>query len=199
MGSQVGMIVACDLNGLIGYDGRIPWENKEDMRRFKELTMDSTVIVGCKTYESLPGKKLPGRIKHVLDDMVLNKHTETADTMWFYSLKDALLSADENNKIWIIGGAQLYKESLDLLVPDFIDLTIMNFVWFSPLADRIDDSKNKKRVLPAIPHFYMVESECQNQNDKTLFHRKYIRRPGGFGTSFIEDIRKAEKEKNNGK
>ena len=195
MGSQVGMIVACDLNGLIGYDGKIPWENKEDMRRFKELTMDSTVIVGCKTYESLPGKKLPGRIKHVLDDSY-SEHKEMSDTRWFHNIKDALLTADENMPIWIIGGAQLYHESLLLNIPDFIDLTIMNFIWLTPLVDRYEERKEKARQLPQIPYTYMVESEYQNTNDSTLFHRKYIKRPGGFGASFIEDIRKTEKEKN---
>ncbi len=202
MGSLVGMIVACDLTGLIGYDGKIPWDNKEDMRRFKELTMGSTVIVGKNTYESLPGNKLPGRVKYVLDDMYIPGHSEckdTADTIWFRDIGKALLAADENNPIWIIGGAQLYNDSLHLGIPDFIDLTIMNFIWFKPIDDSWRIQKQKERKLSEIPYLYMVESEHQNQFDNTLFHRKYIRRPGGFSTSFIEDLRRDESERDHGR
>ena len=53
-------IAAVALNGIIGRDGRIPWELPEDLQRFKKLTQGTSVVMGRKTYESLPGT-LPGR------------------------------------------------------------------------------------------------------------------------------------------
>lgn len=88
---NVGMIAACDINGLIGYDGKIPWHNKTDLKRFKQLTMNSTLIMGRKTYESLPANKLPGRTKYVLTYSPWGKE-DTDDVKWFNDWKKALLA-----------------------------------------------------------------------------------------------------------
>jgi dihydrofolate reductase len=110
------MIVACDLNGLIGYDGKLLWHNKTDLERFKELTMGGTLIMGHKTYESLPinadGRRLTGRLKHVLSKSWPAKES-TDDTKWFRELDRALLESpidkNHNRNIWIIGGASIYR------------------------------------------------------------------------------------------
>lgn len=182
--TKVGMIAACDLNGVIGHDNNLPWTNREDLLRFQELTMDSTVIMGRKTYDSLPvnkktGVKLAGRIKHVLSHQ---NGINTKDTMWFCDLNKALLACPSNRAIWIIGGESLYKLALNLYIPDFIDLTILNKIT-------VTDTK-KISSLPQIPYRYIVESEIQNKKDKILWHRHYIKRSGGFGSSYIQDLKK---------
>jgi dihydrofolate reductase len=189
---KVGLIVACDLVGTIAYDGKIPWHNKEDMRRFKEITMGSVVIMGLNTYNSLPDSKLPGRIKYVLD---YHKHDDSEDTKWFTGIDKALLAADENIDIWIIGGRQVYEDSLACDIPDIIDLTILNCIHLNGISEPYKICKEKTLKLPNISFVYMVEKEWQNENDPLLFHRRYIKRPGGFGSSFIQDIRKKELEK----
>ena len=61
----LGMIVACDRNGAIGKDGDLPWRQSTDLKHFKQITMNSNLIMGRKTWDSLPGK-LPGREHYVL-------------------------------------------------------------------------------------------------------------------------------------
>ncbi|KKN66634.1 hypothetical protein LCGC14_0469690 [marine sediment metagenome] len=200
---QVGMIVACDLNGLIGYDGLLPWTNKEDLRRFKELTMGGSLIMGRKTYDSLPigkksGKKLAGRLKYVLSSQASLKENNE-ETKWFKEWNKALLACPEDKPIWIIGGEEVYKFALDVNIPDFIEVTILNQITIPSIKDRLEVSISKSSRLPHIPYLYMVQSEEQNDKDTNLWHRRYIRRPGGFGTSFIEDIRKNVEELRNAK
>ena len=229
---HVGMIVACDLGGLIGYDGDLPWHNKTDLKRFKKLTMGSTLIMGRKTYDSLPvgkksGLKLGGRLKHVLS-LHTEDYTNTEDTKWFSRIDKALLACPEKfekclgpyimdapdcpkcscgepstyesgwcgqfKPIWIIGGESIYQHALILSVPDFIDVTIMNFIHLGPCKDSIKVSIEKSSNLPHIPYIYMVESEVQNEDDPELWHRRYIKRPGGFGHSYLGDMRDESRE-----
>ena len=57
------MLAVAD-NGVIGKDGGIPWHISDDMKRFKALTMGNTVVMGRKTWDSLPKKPLPGRVQY---------------------------------------------------------------------------------------------------------------------------------------
>lgn len=179
------MIAACDLNGLIGYDNRLPWRNKTDLKRFRNLTDDCTLIMGRKTYESIPtskkhNTKLPNRIKHVLSRTV---QPNTDDTKWFSSLKTSIMEADPGKDIWICGGASIYQEALRLGIPDFIDLTILNFI-IVPAVERDDN----KAYLPPISFKYKVSFEEQDANDLTLWHRIYERRPGSFSEAVLKTI-----------
>lgn len=183
--SKIGMIAACDLNGLIGYDNQLPWRNKTDLRRFKNLTNNCTLIMGRKTYDSIPtskkhNTKLPNRIKHILSRTVKN---QTEDTKWFTSLKESVVNADPSKDIWICGGASIYKEALRLGIPDFIDLTVLNFIVVPTI-----DHDNNKAYMPPISFKYKVSFEEQDDNDPTLWHRIYERRPGSFVESLLKCI-----------
>lgn len=169
---MVGLIAAVDINGLIGYDGKIPWNNPVDLRRFKALTMGHTLIMGRKTYESLPGSKLPGRYKHVLSR---EKKNNTSDTKWFVDLVKAIEDSS-SELIWIVGGAQIYKEAMNLGIPDFIDLSIISSATI--ISDDVKIRREKSTHMPRIPYTYQVASESADPEDKMLFHRKYIIRKG---------------------
>ncbi|WP_059020474.1 dihydrofolate reductase [Mycobacterium sp. M26] len=102
----LGLIWAQSTSGVIGRDGGIPWHLPEDLARFKELTMGHTVVMGRRTWESLPTKvrPLPGRRNVVLTrqaDYMADGATVVGD------LEDAL---DEN--AWVIGGAEIYHLAL---------------------------------------------------------------------------------------
>ena len=108
--SCVGLIWAQSASGVIGRAGNIPWRLPEDMSRFKDLTMGHTVVMGRRTWESLPARvrPLPGRRNVVL--------TRQADYMAegavvVTSLDDALAEAAEGN-VWVIGGAEIYALAL---------------------------------------------------------------------------------------
>ncbi len=107
----ISQIAACARNGVIGNDGRMPWHIPEDLKHFKKVTMGSPVIMGRKTFESI-GRPLPGRLNIVLtrqEDFCATGCTRAS------SLTDAIAFAREANpeaeRIFIIGGAQIYRAS----------------------------------------------------------------------------------------
>jgi len=192
----VKLIACCDVRGLIGYNGKIPWYNKTDLKRFKELTMNSTLIVGHETYKSLP--PLKGREISVLRSMPVCKYCNSTShntkdcitsftgrsnstTRFYHSIIDAVKESNTDN-VWIAGGAKIYKETLLLHLPEEIDLTIINGIIVTDIKDGLYESIEKSTYLPEISYFYQVISETQNEEDKSLWHRKYvIREPWNKG------------------
>ncbi|MEW5811018.1 MAG: dihydrofolate reductase [Actinomycetota bacterium] len=105
---SVNLIWAQSSSGVIGRDNAIPWRLPEDMARFKALTMGHTVIMGRRTWESLPARfrPLPGRRNVVLTrhaDYVADK-AETVTSLDGIPLEDA----------WVIGGSEIYGLTLPL-------------------------------------------------------------------------------------
>lgn len=109
------LVVARALNGTIGRDGKLPWSLPADLRRFKALTMGKPMIMGRKTFDSLPGL-LPGR-RHVVLTRDAGWQAEGAEVA--HSVDEALALAGPDASV--IGGAEIYR----LLEPraDRIELT----------------------------------------------------------------------------
>lgn len=111
--TDLGLIWAQSTSGIIGRGGDIPWRVPEDLIRFKELTMGHTVVMGRRTWESLPTKvrPLPGRKNVVLSrrgDFV----AEGAQVVG--SLEAALAECEGEPRTWVIGGEQVYLLALPL-------------------------------------------------------------------------------------
>jgi dihydrofolate reductase len=106
---MISIIAAVASNGVIGNEGGIPWYIPKDLKRFKELTMGHKVIMGRKTFESL-SKKLEGR-KIIVVSKTLGTVPENAWTLAL-DLQSAMGICDEDEEVFIAGGAQLYRESL---------------------------------------------------------------------------------------
>lgn len=108
---MITLIVAKSENNIIGDKGRIPWYIPKDLKRFKELTTNNVVIMGRKTFESLPEeyRPLPNRINIILSK---DKSFKTNCCMVFNDLKKAIRKAGSDKEIFIIGGGEIYKESL---------------------------------------------------------------------------------------
>ena len=103
----VSLIWAQSASGVIGRDGGIPWRLSEDQARFKELTMGHTVLMGRRTWESLPAKvrPLPGR-----RNVVLTRQADyAADGAEVMTLLDDVLT---DSVVWVIGGADIYALTL---------------------------------------------------------------------------------------
>jgi dihydrofolate reductase len=107
--SEIVLVLAMADNGVIGKDGGIPWHISEDMKRFKALTMGHTVVMGRKTWDSLPKKPLPGRVNVVVTRQK-NWHAEGAATA--SSLGQA--TSGTSGVVMIIGGAEIYERALPL-------------------------------------------------------------------------------------
>lgn len=125
---RITLVVARAVNGVIGRDGKLPWHLPADLKRFKALTMGSAMVMGRKTFESLPGL-LPGRRHIVL----------TRDREWEAQGAEVARSVDEaiqmagSEPVSVIGGAAIFE-------------------LFMPLADRIELTE----VLAEIPGDIMV-------------------------------------------
>ena len=110
-----GILVAVSPEGIIGKDNSIPWHYSADLKRFKRLTLGKTVIMGRRTWESLPVKPLPDRRNIVITQSSLD------DVECFSSIDDALATCEGD--VWFIGGAGIYQEALGKT--DIIDMTLV--------------------------------------------------------------------------
>lgn len=106
---EVWSIVAMALDRAIGKQGEIPWHLKEDLKHFRELTTGHPVIMGRATWESLPRRPLPGRRNIVLTRRS-GYRAEGAEV--FPSLTQALAACEGGETPFVIGGGQVYEESL---------------------------------------------------------------------------------------
>jgi len=125
---RVGLIWAQARGGVIGADGTLPWQLPEDMAMFRRLTTGSTVVMGRRTWESLPERfrPLPGRTNVVL----------TSDPEWSAegaaragSVAEAMRADDS---LWVIGGGTVYSAFLphaDRLVVTEVDLEVDGDTW----------------------------------------------------------------------
>ena len=120
---SIHAIVAVASDGAIGRQGDLLCHLPADMKHFKEVTMGHSIVMGRRTFESFPRRPLPGRQNIVI----------TRDALWQYpgvtvahSLDEAIAAA-ETETVFIIGGAQIYEQSLPLV--DVLHLTRIHARW----------------------------------------------------------------------
>src|SRR4030042_944442 len=108
---MISIIVAVSEDLGIGKNNELLWHLPEDLKRFKKLTLGKTVIMGKKTWESLPKKPLSGRKNIVITDIP----GECIDcTVTAYSVDDALSKCEKEEEIFIIGGGSIYHQFMPL-------------------------------------------------------------------------------------
>lgn len=117
----ITLIVAAATNDVIGRDGQLPWTLPSDLRRFRELTMGKPILMGRKTWESLPRRPLPGR-----DNLVISRRAEVGEkdgARWFNGLGAAVSWAQKSGaaELCVIGGAALFRETMP--IADSLHLT----------------------------------------------------------------------------
>ena len=111
-------IVAASENNVIGTKGSLPWYIPEDFKFFKDKTKDHIIIMGRKTFESLPGSRpLPDRLNIVI---TRNEKYKAEGALVVPTLKDALELAKKHlpqykDEVYIIGGGEIYEQSLSLV------------------------------------------------------------------------------------
>ena len=111
----ITIVVARALNGVIGRNGTLPWRIPADLKRFKALTMGSVMVMGRKTFESLPGL-LPGR-RHIV--LTRDPHWSAEGAEVAHSLDEAL-RLSEGERVSVIGGAHVF----DLFLPIAIKIEL---------------------------------------------------------------------------
>lgn len=110
--TRINLILARAANGVIGHEGGIPWHLPEDMAHFKQQTAGAPVIMGRKTWDSLPPRfrPLPGR-RNIVITRQPDWQAEGAESV--DGLREALARCQqaEEPEVWVIGGAQIYAEA----------------------------------------------------------------------------------------
>lgn len=107
---MISIIVAIAQNGTIGDKNALLWHIKEDMRFFRTTTSGHPVIMGRKTFESLGSKPLPKR-KNIV---ITRSDVEFEGAFVAHSLEEAIAMADDDAEVFIMGGAQIYAQALDI-------------------------------------------------------------------------------------
>ena len=157
---MISIIAAVARNGVIGKDNRLLWHLPEDMRHFRETTRGKPVIMGRKTWESLPDslRPLPGRLNIVVSR---NPNYEAPDAKRASSLEEAIVKAGNADDVFVIGGAELYRLAMPLaerLCLTEIDQDFDGDAFFPDIPD--SDWKEVSRKLPqstSSPQFSFVE------------------------------------------
>ena len=152
--SELTIIAAASTNNVIGFDNKLIWNIPKDLKRFKELTQGHSVIMGRKTFESLPNP-LPNRRNIVV---TRNKDYSPEGIEVFSSIEDAIDACREDLQPFIIGGGEIYSQTINLV--DKIELTrvykdyqgdaffpdipLDNFELANELVNYLDDDNSTK-------------------------------------------------------
>lgn len=135
---MLSLIVARDRNGAIGKDGTIPWRAPEDLQFFKRETLGGAIIMGRKTWESLPVRPLPGR-----DNLVVSRRDDLGAPT-FATPEEALRHAGElgHRRVYGIGGEGIFRAFMaqaDRLLITEVDLQVEGADAFMPAFDAAAD------------------------------------------------------------
>lgn len=104
---NISIIVAVASNNAIGKDNDLLWHISADLKRFKRLTEGHYIIMGKRTYFSLPKRPLPNRTNVIITDVA---GEEIDDCIMAYSIEDAISKMDKEKENFIIGGGSIYKQ-----------------------------------------------------------------------------------------
>ncbi len=111
MPKSISIIVAIAENYAIGKDNDLLWHISKDLKRFKELTKNHYIIMGKRTYFSLPVRPLPHRTSMVITDV---PGEEIDNCLMAYSIEDAVNKMDNTGENFIIGGGSIYRQFMPL-------------------------------------------------------------------------------------
>ena len=155
------MIVAYCKNRGIGYDNKIPWISKKDMRYFSKVTTgnkNNSIIMGRKTWESIPKKPLKNRVNIVLShDKNFQDSITTENTYVFNNIENAILFCKKRDydTNWIIGGYSLYNHFLS---NNLIDELLVTYIPEEYICDVF---------FPEIPSNFKITKE-RNEKENNM-------------------------------
>ena len=141
---KLSLIAAIDRHRAIGYQNKLLFWLPNDLRRFKALTTGHTILMGRKTFESLPKGALPHRRNVVLSS---SQSLTLPGAEVFHSLQEALDACHPDELVYVIGGASLYQQALPLA--DALCLTEIDAeapqadAWFPPIEPNIWYEKSR--------------------------------------------------------
>jgi dihydrofolate reductase len=159
---KISIIVSVSENWVIGKDNKLLWKLSDDLKRFKELTTGHPIIMGQKTFESLPNGALPDRINIVLSDKLdySAPNILVADSI-IGALEIAKRNCGSDCEVFIIGGGMVYKHFLDYA--DCIYLTTVHTIIDGDTTFPEIKSKNWK----------LISEEFKEKDEKNEYNYTY--------------------------
>ena len=162
---MISIIVAVSDDLGIGKNNDLLWHLPEDMKRFKRLTTGNTIIMGKRTWESLPKRPLPGRKNVVITDIA---HETFEGAVMAYSIDDAVAKCKGDSEIFIIGGGSIYRQFMSLA--DRLYITHVHKkaeadVYFPKIDKKIWEIAEKEEFTPegdGIPYTYVIYARKKN-------------------------------------
>jgi dihydrofolate reductase len=146
---MITVIAAIAKNNALGKNNDLIWHLPADLKRFKKTTTGHHILMGRNTFESI-GKPLPNRTTIII---TRNKNYTKEGCLVANSLEEALEMAKEDNKIFVIGGAQIYKYALENNLVDALDITLVHHKFdadaFFPKIDKNTWEISDKEVFKA--------------------------------------------------
>ena len=168
-------IIACisQTNRAIGYQNRLLYHIKSDLTRFRELTTGHTIIMGRKTYESLPNGALPHR-----RNIVVSRSMKEMEGCEVYPNLDAALKAAEGKteETFIIGGESIYRQSLP--AASKLYLTVVDDTEINNNAAANDAPQQADAFFPEInpEEWELIEKEMRNENGLSFSFLTYLKK-----------------------
>lgn len=156
---SLSIIVAMASNQAIGYRNALPWHLPADLAHFKALTTGHCIIMGRRTFQSLPNGALPNRRNIVVSTTI--SHIDGCEV--YSSLADAISSCQTEKEVFIIGGAHLYQEAL----PHVSTLYITHVEQLPAHADTFFPKINWEE-------WEEIENEKHNGFSFSTYHRRAI-------------------------
>ena len=156
---KISIIVAIAENYAIGKDNKLLWHISDDLKRFKRITTGHTLIMGKKTFKSLPGGPLPDRKNIVISD---DKNDKFDDCIMAYSINDALDKCDDDKENFIIGGGTIYAQFLKYATKLYIT--------------RVHKSFDADTFFPELNYseWIEIEREIHPENEKNSLSYSFI-------------------------
>ncbi|GAB4283933.1 MAG: dihydrofolate reductase [Marinilabiliales bacterium] len=161
---KISIIVAVAENNAIGYNNKLLCHLSDDLKRFKKLTTGNVVVMGKKTYESLPIKPLPNRLNIVITD---NPADCFDNCITAFSIEDAIDKMDPEKENFIIGGGSVYKQFLPLA--DKLYLTRIHHHFD---ADTFFPEINENEWILVNSDFHKADDKNEYDYTYMIFNRK---------------------------
>ncbi len=151
---NVSIIVAMSKNRVIGRDNDMPWHLSDDLKNFKKITINKTIIMGRLTYDSI-GKPLPKR-----NNVVLSRNLKDPKVTVLDNLEEALNISKNEDEIFIIGGSDLYSQTIN----------IANKLYLTSINHEI--SGDKYFPVFDIDQWKLIDSCSYKKNNSNSHHFK---------------------------
>lgn len=137
---MITLIAAIDENRLIGKDNTLPWHIPADFKHFKETTLGHPIVMGRKTYDSLPRRPLPGR-----SNLVVSRSPSPDGVPTFATIQEAIdQGLRESPEVFVIGGQSIYEQTIsiaDRLLITHVDGIHEGNYWFPVIDARWEESR----------------------------------------------------------